>query len=56
VLNEDDYLLREILFNPRTQHQVENIRKELKELLEIIEHKDEVGMKQYLEKIRKNVL
>ena len=56
VLNEDDYLLQEILFNPRTQHQVENIRKELKELLGIIEQKDEEGMKRYLEKIRKNVL
>ena len=56
VLNEDDYLLQEILFNPRTQHQVENIRRELKELLAIIDQKDETGMKNYLEKIRKNVL
>jgi hypothetical protein len=34
VLGEDDCLLREILFNPRTGGQVEKIRTELKELLE----------------------
>jgi len=56
VLNEDTYLLQEILFNPRTKGQVENIRKELKELLQIIDEKDADGLKQYLTKIRKNVL
>lgn len=55
VLNEDDYLLQEILFNPYTSEQVENIRTELKDLLDIIEKKDAAGMKDYLEKIRKNV-
>ena len=55
VLSEDDYLLQEILFNPYTSGQVEQIRTELKELLGIIEHKDEHAMKAYLEKIRKNV-
>lgn len=55
VLNEDDYLLQEILFNPYTSEQVEQIRKELKELLQIIDSKDAAGMKDYLTKIRKNV-
>lgn len=55
VLNEDDYLLQEILFTPYTSEQVENIRTELKDLLDIIEKKDAAGMKDYLEKIRKNV-
>ena len=55
VLSEDDYLLQEILFNPYTSGQVELIRTELKELLGIIERKDEQAMKAYLEKIRKNV-
>ena len=55
VLSEDDYLLQEILFNPYTSGQVEQIRTELKELLSIIERKDEQAMKAYLEKIRKNV-
>lgn len=53
VLNEDDYLLQEILFNPYTSEQVGKIRTELKELLGIIEKKDAAGMKAYLEKIRR---
>jgi prephenate dehydrogenase len=55
VLNEDDYLLQEILFNPRTPAQVEGIRTELNDLLDIIQHKDAVRMKAFLEKIRKNI-
>ena len=55
VLNEDDYLLQEVLFNPYTHDQVDQIRKELKELLEIIDNKDAKGMKAYLTKIRNNV-
>ena len=55
VLNEDDYLLQEILFNPYTHNQVSQIRTELKELLEIIDNKDGEGMKAYLKKIRDNV-
>ena len=55
VLNEDDYLLQEILFNPYTHDQVSQIRTELKELLEIIDNKDANGMKGYLTKIRNNV-
>ncbi|MBP3757399.1 MAG: prephenate dehydrogenase [Prevotella sp.] len=55
VLNEDDYLLQEILFNPYTPGQVSKIRTELKELLEIIDNKDAKGMQAYLRKIRNNV-
>lgn len=55
LLSEDDYLLQEILFNPRTPSQVENIRLELKQLLEIITHKDAEGMKKYLTKIREHI-
>lgn len=55
VLNEDDYLLQEILFNPYTHDQVAQIRTELKELLDIIDNRDAVGMKAYLTKIRDNV-
>lgn len=55
VMGEDDYLLQEILFNPYTSGQVERIRTELKDLLDIIERKDEAGMKAYLGKIRANV-
>ena len=55
LLSEDDYLLQEILFNPRTPSQVENIRLELKNLLEIINNKDAEGMKKYLTKIREKI-
>ena len=55
VLNEDDYLLQEVLFNPYTHDQVDQIRAELKELLDIIDNKDAKRMKQYLTKIRSNV-
>jgi len=55
LLSEDDYLLQEILFNPRTPGQVEGIRRELKELLEIISNKDAEGMKAYLTKIREKI-
>jgi prephenate dehydrogenase len=55
VLGEDDCLLREILFNPRTGGQVEKIRTELKELLEIIDQKDEQRLNGYLQKIRSNL-
>ena len=55
LLGEDDYLLQEILFNPNTPAQVDNIRRELKNLLEIIDKKDAEGMKKYLKKIRDNI-
>src|SRR5574344_1274734 len=55
VLNEDDYLLQEILFNPYTHDQVSEIRDELKELLDIIDNKDGERMKLYLKKIRDHV-
>lgn len=55
LLSEDDFLLTEILFNPYTPEQVNKIRKELKDLLEIIEKKDTDAMLTYLTKVRKNI-
>lgn len=55
VLNEDNFLLQEILFNPYTSEQIEEIRTELKQLLEIIDNKDAERMKAYLTKIRNNI-
>ena len=55
VLSEDDTLLREILFNPRTKAHVEGIRAELKELIQIIDDRNEEALNQYLTKIRKNI-
>ena len=55
LLSEDDYLLTEILFNPRTPKQLEEIRKELAHLLEIIKVKDSQAMAGFLKKVRKNI-
>ena len=55
LLSEDDYLLQEILFHPRTPSQAESIRTELKQLLESITRKDAEGMKKYLTKIREKM-
>ncbi len=55
VLGEDDTLLREILFNPLTSGQVEKIRTELSELIDIIDNKDEQRLGAYLTKIRGNI-
>lgn len=55
VLSEDDTLLREILFNPYTKDQVEQIRSEMKEIIDIIDNRDEEHMQQYLTKIRANI-
>ena len=55
VLSEDDTLLREILFNPKTKSHVEQIRAELKELIQIIDDRDEEALNNYLVKIRKNI-
>ena len=55
VINEDDCLLREILFNPRTKSHVERIREELKNLIHIIDERDEEGLNRYLTRIRENI-
>ncbi len=55
VLSEDDTLLREILFNPRTKSHVEGIRAELKDLIHIIDNHDEPALNAYLKKIRGNI-
>lgn len=55
LLSEDDYLLTEILFNPNTPKQINNIRAELKNLLDMIENKDTEKMQAFLTKVRKNI-
>ena len=47
--------MTEILFNPRTPHQIARIQEELDILQEIIKNKDSERMKEYLTKIRKNI-
>lgn len=55
VLSEDGTLLREILFNPRTKSHVEQIRAELKELIGIIDERDEQRLDAYLARIRSHI-
>ena len=55
LLSEDDFLLQEILFNPRTPGQVENIRQELRGLIDIISRRDAVALKQFLTEAREKI-
>ena len=55
LMSEDDYLLTEILFNPHTPEQLGQIRKELANLLKIIETKDSKAMKEFLSEIREKI-
>ena len=55
VLSEDETLLREILFNPRTKSHVEDIREELKGLIQIIDNHDAGALSKFLTRIRKNI-
>jgi prephenate dehydrogenase len=55
LLSEDDYLLTEILFNPRTPRQISRIQDKLTELQNIITNKDTDMMKRFLEDIRKKI-
>ncbi len=52
VLGEDETLLREVLFSPRTPGQVKKMRAELEELAGIISRRDEAAFSAYLAKIR----
>lgn len=55
VTSEDETLLREILFNPRTVGQVSQIREQLKMLIDIIDQRDAEALGRYLATIRQNL-
>lgn len=55
LLSEDDYLLTEILFNPKTPAQIDNIVATLTHLSKIIDKKDSGKMKRFLDGVRKNL-
>lgn len=55
LLSEDDYLLTEILFNPHTPQQLEDIQKQLAVLQKMVEDKDASGMIKYLNAIREKL-
>ena len=55
LLSEDDYLLTEILFNPRTPRQIARIQEQLSALQEIIAARDTGKMKDFLHDVREKI-
>ncbi|MGL5261981.1 MAG: prephenate dehydrogenase/arogenate dehydrogenase family protein [Bacteroides sp.] len=55
VMNEDYFLLQEILFNKGTEKQIELITQNLEKLKQIIIRKDTEAMLAYLEQLRGNM-
>ena len=55
LMSEDDYLLCEILFNPNTPAQLQQIQDKLTQLQQIVTTHDYDAMKQYLHNVRQNL-
>lgn len=55
LMGEDDYLLSEILFNPHTSEQLQNISDKLAELKDIVDSHDNERMKAFLDSARNNI-
>ena len=55
LMSEDDFLLQEILFNPRTNEQLNKIKDQLTRLQSIIDAKDGAAMKAFLDEVRENI-
>jgi len=55
LLSEDDHLLSEIMFNPDTVRQIEEINSQLAYLTHIIRGRDYDEMQKFLNKLRKNI-
>jgi prephenate dehydrogenase len=55
LMSEDDFLLTEILFNPRTPQQIERICEELSHLKDMIKDKDVEALRNYFTLLRKNI-
>lgn len=55
LMNEDDFLVSEILFNPNTPGQLDNILSRLTELRDIVGRRDSAAMKQFLASARANL-
>lgn len=56
LLSEDDHLLSEILFNPYTLPQLENICDALEHLKNLIKDKNSLGMRSFLAKVREGLV
>jgi prephenate dehydrogenase len=55
LLSEDDYLLAEILFNPRAPDKLQEVCRELSRLLEITRARDSSAMEEYLRAVRRKI-
>ena len=55
LMSEDDYLLSEILFNPRSAAQLARISAALDDLRRIIERRDTAAMTAFLHRVRQNL-
>lgn len=55
LMNEDEYLVSEILFNPNTPAKLDQIISRLTDLKEIVEHRDQLAMYSYLATARDNI-
>lgn len=55
LLSEDDHLLTEIMFNPHTVRQIEEINSRLSYLIHIIRGKDHEEMQKFLNQLRGNI-
>ncbi|MGD9076428.1 MAG: hypothetical protein PVJ69_14520, partial [Desulfobacteraceae bacterium] len=55
LLSEDDHLLAEVMFNPNTVRQIEEINSQLAYLTHIIRGRDYEEMEKFLNKLRDNI-
>jgi len=55
LLSEDDHLLSEIMFNPHTVRQIEEINSKLSYLTHIIRGRDYEEMQKFLNRLRQNI-
>jgi prephenate dehydrogenase len=56
LMSENDYLLSEVLMNPYTEPQLEQIREKLTYLIDLIKKKDTKALHEFLADVRKNIL
>ena len=54
-LNEDSFLISEVLFNPFSAEHIKEIRDNMTKLLEIVENKDKDTLDEFVKKAKKNV-
>ncbi len=54
-MSEDDYLLSEILFNPDSVGQLDNILEALSGLRDIVAARDADAMRSFLARVRRNL-